>query len=258
MGGAYKLQKYYNILIAMLALLVGVMIIIEFSVQLSLENEARFILINKVIWIVFCFDYFGRMILSKSKVEFVKDNIIDLLSIIPLDSAFKILKIFKITKLMKLTKFFKVMIVLSKFKCKMNKFLNTNKFNYVIYITITIILLGAIGISIVEEMTFSNALWWSFVTTTTVGYGDISPSSSLGRIMAVILMLVGIGFIGMLTGTIATFFLKKEEENRTYKQSVINDIKNKLDDFDSLTSEEIKDIYLVLDSLKERRNDKLL
>ena len=47
------------------------------------------------------------------------------------------------------------------------------------------------------------------MTTTTVGYGDISPETMPGRIIAVILMIFGIGFIGMLTGTMTTFFTRK-------------------------------------------------
>jgi len=44
-------------------------------------------------------------------------------------------------------------------------------------------------------MSFSDALWWSFVTTTTVGYGDLSPVSGTGRFIASLLMIVGIGLI---------------------------------------------------------------
>jgi voltage-gated potassium channel len=51
-----------------------------------------------------------------------------------------------------------------------------------------------------EKMDLNDAIWWAFVTATTVGYGDISPASPGGRIVAVVLMLVGIGFISTLTG----------------------------------------------------------
>ncbi len=56
-----------------------------------------------------------------------------------------------------------------------------------------------------EKMTFPDALWWSYVTATTVGYGDLSPVSTGGRIIASLLMLTGIGFLSLLTGTIASF-----------------------------------------------------
>lgn len=63
-------------------------------------------------------------------------------------------------------------------------------------------------ISVVGFAITADALWWSIVTCTTVGYGDISPSTLPGRIIAVFLMIVGIGLISMLTGTITTYFTK--------------------------------------------------
>ena len=58
-----------------------------------------------------------------------------------------------------------------------------------------------------EGKNFFDALWWAIVTVTTVGYGDISPATGIGRVMAIVRMIFGIGFISMLTGTI-TFFCK--------------------------------------------------
>ena len=57
---------------------------------------------------------------------------------------------------------------------------------------------------------FGDALWWSLVTLTTVGYGDISPVTTGGRIGAVILMLVGIAFLGTLAAALASLFIDEE------------------------------------------------
>lgn len=55
----------------------------------------------------------------------------------------------------------------------------------------------------VNEVGFGDALWWAITTSTTVGYGDLYPTTAAGRVIAVMLMLVGIGLVAMLTAAIA-------------------------------------------------------
>ncbi len=59
---------------------------------------------------------------------------------------------------------------------------------------------------------YPSALWWAIVTVTTVGYGDRYPVSAGGRIVAAVLMLVGIGLIGVLTATVASVFVKEHTD----------------------------------------------
>lgn len=59
---------------------------------------------------------------------------------------------------------------------------------------------------------YPDALWWAIVTVTTVGYGDRFPVSEGGRVVAVILMLLGISLIGVLTATIASVFVKEHTD----------------------------------------------
>jgi voltage-gated potassium channel len=59
---------------------------------------------------------------------------------------------------------------------------------------------------------YPDALWWAIVTVTTVGYGDRYPVSEGGRAVAVILMLLGIGLIGVLTATVASVFVKEHTD----------------------------------------------
>ena len=59
---------------------------------------------------------------------------------------------------------------------------------------------------------YPDALWWAIVTVTTVGYGDRFPVTEGGRSVAVVLMLVGIGLIGVLTATVASVFIKEHTD----------------------------------------------
>lgn len=54
--------------------------------------------------------------------------------------------------------------------------------------------------------TWGDAVWWGFVTFTTVGYGDFYPTDAGGRVVAVILMFGGVAFLGTLAGTLSAFF----------------------------------------------------
>jgi voltage-gated potassium channel len=179
---------------------------------------------------------------SEDKKSYIKSNIIELIAIIPFGSMFRAVRIFR------LLRFFSV---LGRAYKKWGKFLKTNNFNYILMITAFMVLIGTILIRYVEGMTFKDSLWWTFVTITTVGYGDLSPATSLGRIIAALLMLGGIGFIGMLTGTIATFFIKEPKHESSYKGKSIELIKNQLENFEDLTDEDIDTIYKTLKVLKE-------
>ncbi len=65
---------------------------------------------------------------------------------------------------------------------------------------------------------FNDSLWWAFVTSTTVGYGDFYPKSGMGRLAGILLMFFGISFVGIVTGNIASFLVEKQlKEDRGMK-----------------------------------------
>ena len=80
---------------------------------------------------------------------------------------------------------------------------------------------GGYAFSVIEHDTQKSppgafdGLWWAITTMTTVGYGDLFPTTTLGRIVAMGPMLVGIGFIAILTGAIAERFLASDIEEVT-------------------------------------------
>lgn len=249
-------SNIYDIVMAILALLVVIILIIESILRIS-ESTLKIInIIDTTIWLIFVADYSIRLILSENRKVFFKSNIIDLISIIPFNSLFKTVRLLRVTRFMrftkflKITKFIRVAVLLERINKNLNSFIKTNNFNYVLNLTIITVILGAVGMYFTENKSFTDCLWWSFVTATTVGYGDISPATPVGRIIASILMIVGIGFIGMLTGTIATFFINRKTV-ANYKSEVIEGIKDRLSDFENLTIDDLNDIHRVLKSLKE-------
>lgn len=60
--------------------------------------------------------------------------------------------------------------------------------------------------------TLGTGLWWAIQTVTTVGYGDVVPTHTEGRVIATIVMLCGIAFLAVVTGTVTAGFLRSEQE----------------------------------------------
>lgn len=245
-----SLKVYYEIIMAILSISVVIVLIIDSTCQLQPSTTNLLDLIDNIILIVFAIDYFTRLYLAKDKKNFLIHNIIDLIAIIPFNSMFQAARFLRLSRLLRFTKLFRSVALLLKFRKHIDRFIKTNNFHYVVWITLITLLIGTLGIHFKEGVTLGNALWWSFVTITTVGYGDISPTTPIGRLLAGFLMLIGIGFLSMLTGTIATFFLNRKGST-SYKNETIENVKSKLDNFEGLSIEDIDNIYKILKALKE-------
>jgi voltage-gated potassium channel len=74
------------------------------------------------------------------------------------------------------------------------------------------VLASAVGVSRLEHWGFGDWVWWAFVTTTTVGYGDLSPATIPGRVIAVLTMFAGIIGIGVIVGRIAAVVIRTHDD----------------------------------------------
>lgn len=209
-----RLMFAYEIMIALLALLSVVLVILDLRGRISLL-EPPFRTIDWTLLSIFWADYIVRLRLSRDKKAFVKQNKLNLIAMIPFNSIFSVFRLARLTQLAKLarisrllpaTRLVRLVGFVTILKRKRDRFLNTNGFVYIFYLGCVLIIGSALILSQLEQQPFLDMLWFSIVTCTTVGYGDISPVTGAGRVLSVILMIFGIGFIGMLTGTITTYF----------------------------------------------------
>lgn len=197
-------EKLYYLLIAVLCVVSVVFAVIDFNRGLTLPERIA----DWTIYAFFVVDYVTRFILANNKKTFFRENLFDLIAIIPVNSAMRIFRLARFVKLLRLVKLFRIGALSARLTKRSARFLETNGFKYVLLTSAVAILMASVAMTYFENMAFKDALWWSFVTATTVGYGDLSPASGAGRIIACLLMIVGIGLIGSLTSTITSFFLK--------------------------------------------------
>jgi voltage-gated potassium channel len=78
-------------------------------------------------------------------------------------------------------------------------------------VTISMTIIGGVVIHFTDEKTYPNigdGMWWAIQTVTTVGYGDLVPTSTAGRLVAALVMIVGIGFLTVITAAITSAFIE--------------------------------------------------
>ena len=204
---------------ALLAVVSIALIILDYAHRINITT-APYSWYDNGILVIFTIDYFVRLTLAKDKKKFFKENIFDLLSIIPVNNLFYIFRATRITRVFRLLKLLRILRLVG-LTGRLRKFVKSNGLVYYLYISIAVLLIASSLYCISEKVTFGTALWWSITTATTVGCGDISPQTDLGKFAAVILMLLGIGFIGMLTSSITNFFA---EDNDNSTQQTLEEL----------------------------------
>lgn len=245
-------KTVYEVFITVLALVSIIFAILDISGKIPI-SEKPFKQIDTAILLIFVVDYSVRFFIAEDRKAFFRNNIPDLLAIIPFNSmfsAFRVFRVFRLAKasrILKITRLLRAGAFIAKIRHMISGVLKTNGLIYLLFVNGALILASSLIIMNAEGMTFQDALWWSIVTCTTVGYGDLSPSTVYGRITAVVLMIFGIGLIGMLTGSITTYFTSRHEE-----------AERENDDLDLLLStaseEERQKIYQIAKILLSKNN----
>ncbi|WP_030931843.1 potassium channel family protein [Streptomyces sp. NRRL S-646] len=159
-----------------------------------------------VVWGAFATDYVVRLGLARRRKEFVRTHWLDLCAVV-----------LPILQPLRLLRMVSTLILVGR-RARMASQIQLT--TYVVGSVVGLLMFGSLAVLSVERespdgniRTLGDALWWSFTTMTTVGYGDHAPTTGLGRMIAVGLMLSGIALLGVVTANIATWFIARFEKD---------------------------------------------
>jgi voltage-gated potassium channel len=226
--------------------LIMVTLAVAVIVLLTLPNRGWIRVANLTVWALFVIDYGVRLAGSGDRRTFVRTRVADLIAILPAD-AFRVARLARLARLVRLLRSWAVLWRSSR---HIRGILQTNGLGWVLALSAGLVVAGGMAAWTVEPQidTIVDGLWWSLVTVTTVGYGDISPQSGLGRVVAAVLMIVGIGAVGLLTATFATYFIV---DHRADQHPHIEFVRSELERWDALSPWERRNLAEFLLTLCE-------
>ncbi|WP_433299093.1 potassium channel family protein [Actinoplanes sp. CA-030573] len=159
-----------------------------------------------VIWALFCVEYLIRLRLARRKSWFVRSHWFDLaVLVLPVLRPLRVLRLLNALR------------VINRHAVHWTR---GRLALYVVAATWLIVMVAALSVLEAERghpgstiETYPEALWWAICTITTVGYGDLYPETLEGRLVAVALMIGGLGLIGFTTGSLASWIVDRISDN---------------------------------------------
>ena len=229
----------YNIFILVLtiaSLVVMALLLLPFDQQ-TLDLLRVY---DNAICVVFLADFAGNLLASKPRSRyFVHDRgWLDLLGSIPSFGFFPaagLLRLFRLSRLARISRLLRG----SQRKALINDVM-TNRSSYAVVITLlaALVVLGSASVLVLQFesrspdaniTTGGDALWWGFVTITTVGYGDFYPVTELGRLTGVFVMFAGIGIIGALASILASVLVAPPNDDDAAEAEASHSVARSID-----------------------------
>tara|TARA_B100001778_G_C18527353_1_gene601861 strand:+ start:105 stop:935 length:831 start_codon:yes stop_codon:yes gene_type:complete len=224
--------KLFDVLLLFLILLSVFVVMLDSTAVFHAKYRYLFDVIEWIITVLFSIEYALRIIVVKKPIKYITSffGIIDLLSILPQYLSFffinssslaalRALRLLRVFRILKLTRFIGesnfLWRSLKASRAKIGVFLFTVFILSIIFGTIMYLVEG-------EENGFSSipeSIYWTIVTLTTVGYGDIFPGTAIGKFIASIIMIMGYGIIAVPTGIVSAEMAQKRRRPDTNTQS---------------------------------------
>lgn len=206
-----------------------ILIMLETVEGFRTEYRPQLILIEWIITIIFTIEYILRILSINRPVKYIFSfyGIIDLLAILPMYMSliFPGTSVFIIVRSLRLLRLFKILHIpqINSQYLQLQNAMKASKEKilvFIYFVLVCTIIIGSI-MYLVEgkEGGFTSipiSIYWTIVTLTTVGYGDISPVSPLGQFIASLVMILGYGIIAVPTGIVTAEFAKNTFKNTVH------------------------------------------
>ena len=220
-----KEGKFFDIALLVLISISIILVMLESVESIGIKYVDLFNYSEWVVTILFTIEYFLRIAISKKPLKYIFSTlgIIDLLSLLPKYLSFffvgsnallslRALRLIRIFRILKLARYVgesnKLIGALKASKAKISVFLVTVMILCIVLGTIMYLVEGA-------ENGFTSiprSVYWCIVTLTTVGFGDIAPSTPLGQLIASLVMIIGYGIIAVPTGIVSAEYAQSMNE----------------------------------------------
>ena len=254
-------KNFYKWFKATLAIVSIVLIVLDFAAIIDINGtNSKWFWLNNIILIILAIDYFYRLYLAKDRRAFFRNNIFELVAIIPEGIAFNWMKF---AQLGDIGLYFRLLrlIRLAGLVGMLKDILHTHGILYVIYFSIAFLMLGSVAISITEHVSLDQAFWWAITTASTVGYGDISrhtisPQSLLGKLVILAMILIGVGVMGIVTSSLTAYLMRRNEGKVSIKDkdaelTLILDKLDRLEQQNKLLAEQNQNLQKQIQELKD-------
>jgi len=205
----------YEIFIGILSILSIVNLVLLYAVQ-EKALETVLMVMNAIFSVVFVADFLYRIVTAPSAAAYFFKHFgwADLLASLPF-AQFKILRVFRLIRVYSLLREVGIRTVgrtLSKDRAGSSLYILLLMGTFVLEFGSLLMLRVEQGAPGANITTASDALWYTIVTISTVGYGDQYPVTDAGRIIGTVIIVVGVGIFGTFTGYLANFFLSPKSK----------------------------------------------
>lgn len=184
-----------------------------------------------VSWLVFALDYVVRLCLATDRWRWFCRHLVDLLIV-----ALPLLRPLRLVRLL---------ILIKVLQRAAGSAIRGRVVLYTVSGAVLLVFVASLAVLDAERhepgahiTDFGEALWWSVTTITTVGYGDLTPVTTTGRVIAVLLMIGGITLVGSITATLASWIVERVSDDRAADHAVTTGhIREVLDEIEMLRAE---------------------